>query len=135
VRARVGIGDDAGGEAEAHAEMEVAEASRAESVADAVHRLASRLEVGLGEEEEEFLATVAGNEVGSAEFPLEHAAEVGEHAVTAIATEALVDMSHPVDVEQHQGKGHVVPTRPLEFLPDPTVERVECPATGQGIDM
>src|SRR6185295_10662841 len=79
-------------------------------------------EVGLGEEDGELLAAVAGDDVGLADGLAEGGGQVAEHLVPHLVAVGLVDVLEVVEVEEEQRQRVVVALGAAELLAEAVLE-------------
>src|SRR2546430_16140149 len=118
---------DAGGEARNLARAQVGERVPQQQLAQPLDELAPALGVGLRQDEREFVAAVAGDEVGRADLALHHGAELAQHPVARLLAEPLVDVAQPVHVDHDEREAQRIAAGPPALLAPPAIQP---PATG-----
>ena len=80
---------------------------------------------GLRQNARELVATVAGHEIGCANLALQHRTDLSQHAVAGGVAQALVDLLKAQDVDEDEREVQRIPSRALEFVAEPAIERVQ----------
>src|SRR5216684_6564162 len=78
-------------------------------------QLAGVLHVGLGHEDDEFVSTVARDDVGAAAIGLQNMADALENEVAFEVAVEIVDKLEAVEVHEDEGKGAASTSRALPF--------------------
>src|SRR5919106_3528386 len=91
------------------------------------------LQVGLGQDEHELLAAVAGEGVDVADAAGDPAPELDQHLVAPLVAEAIVDQLEVVDVQHEQGQDAAEAAGALDLLLEAAFEVAVVPGPGERV--
>jgi hypothetical protein len=93
------------------------------------------VELGLGKQKREFLATPAGNVVAAAHCFAHQLGETFEHGVSGLVAKGVIDFLEQVEIAHRHRKRRAVARRPRNFLFENGVEIATIWQTGEDVEM